>query len=88
MVFVHSFKHNVYLHAQLDAATASPRADMTCMETLLVTILCWVAVFGVIDNLVSRLKTDAERLAAYGLVGVLAAALAWACRRVTVCSLL
>ena len=54
------------------------------METLLVTILCWVAVFGVIDNLVSRLKTDAERLAAYGLVGVLAAALAWACRRVTV----
>jgi hypothetical protein len=59
-----------------------------CVETLLVTILCWVAIFGIVDNLVSRLKTDMERLAAYALVGGLAAALAVAFKHVTVCSLL
>jgi uncharacterized membrane protein YgaE (UPF0421/DUF939 family) len=59
-----------------------------CIETLLVTILCWVAVFGVVDTLVSRLQTDTERLAAYALVGGLAAVLALGFGHVTVCSLL
>lgn len=64
---------------------ASP---LLCVETLLVTILCWVAVFGIVDILVSRLKTDAERVTAYALVGGLAAVLAWACGHMSVCSLL
>lgn len=64
---------------------ASP---LLCVETLLVTIMCWVSVFGIVDILVSRLKTDTERITAYALVGGLAAVLAVAFKHVTVCSLL
>jgi uncharacterized membrane protein YgaE (UPF0421/DUF939 family) len=59
-----------------------------CIETLLVTILSWVAIFGIVDNIVSQLKTDSERIVAYTLVGGLAAVLALAFGHITVCSLL
>lgn len=62
--------------------------SIVCVETLLVTILCWVAIFGIVDNVVSRLKTDAERITAYILVGCLAAGLAWAFNHISMCSLL
>jgi hypothetical protein len=59
-----------------------------CIETLLVTILSWVAIFGIVDNIVSQLKSDSDRMVAYTLVGGLAAVLAWAFDHITVCSLL
>ena len=70
------------------AASIQAGGAALCIETLIVTMLSWVAIFGIVDNLVSRLKTDTERLAAYALVGGLAAVLALAFGHVSVCALL
>lgn len=59
-----------------------------CLETLLLTILLWVAVFGTIDELVQRVENRDSRLAMYAAMGLSGVVLVSASDEFSFCALL
>lgn len=58
-----------------------------CLEVLLMTILLWVAIFGIVDELVGQIPEVGGRLAAYLAVGLIAVGFVAGMSDVTWCSL-
>ena len=59
-----------------------------CLETLLLTIMLWVAVFGTVDELVQRVNNGDQRLALYAAMGLSGVVLISASDDFSFCSLL
>lgn len=59
-----------------------------CLETLLLTIVLWVAVFGTIDELVQGLQNREQRLGLYAAIGLSGVALVSASDEFSFCALL
>lgn len=65
----------------------TPPTNEPCFEVLFVTILLWVALFGIVDVLVAQIESIEGRLAAYTAVGAFAVFFVAFARDVTFCSL-
>ena len=63
-------------------------SESVCLETLLLTIVLWVAVFGTIDELVQGLQNREQRLGLYAAIGLSGVALVSASDEFSFCALL
>ena len=59
-----------------------------CFEVLLATVLLWVAIFGVVDEMMQRLDKTNYRLGFYCILGILVACWVYETQRISFCTLM